>query len=198
MRLFQVSVAAFFVLVIGYFVAAPYLTLGEIKEAIEKQDPVALRSHMDVTTLSINLKEQIHGVIMKNVTEKDKENVLTELMMNLASKKLVDRLLKSDTLGDVLAGKVPVGAVLDAVSAPDFAANIMAGKTSNLVQISAQPTDIGKQIAEAMEGASASFDGINEFSADIKTSTGKDVRVIMTRQHRAKWKVTNVVLPLEA
>lgn len=198
MRLFQVSVAAFFVVVIGYFVAAPYLTLGEIKEAIEKQDPVALRSHLDVTTLSINLKEQIHGVIMKNVTEKDKENVLTELMMNLASKKLVDRLLKSNTLGDVLAGKVPVGAVLDAVVAPDFAANIMAGKTSNLIQISAQPTDVGKQIAEAMEGASASFDGINEFSADIKTSTGKDVRVIMTRQHRAKWKVTNVVLPLEA
>lgn len=198
MRLFQVSVAAFFVVVIGYFVAAPYLTLGEIKDAIEKQDPVALRSHLDVTTLSINLKEQVHGVIMKNVTEKDKENVLTELMMNLASKKLVDRLLKPDTLGDVLAGKVQVGAVLDAVSAPDFAANIMAGKTSNLVQISAQPTDVGKQIADAMENASASFDGINEFSANIKTSTGKDVRVIMTRQHRAEWKVTNVVLPLEA
>ncbi len=198
MRLFQVSVAAFFVVLITYFIAAPYLTLGEIKEAIEKQDPVALRSHLDVSTLSINLKEQIHEVIMKNVTEKDKENVLTELMMNLASKKLVDRLLKPDTLGDVLAGKVPVGEVLDAVARPDFVANIMAGKTSNLVQISAQPTDIGKQIADAMKGASASFDGVNGFSADIKTSTGKDVRIILTRKHRAEWKVTNVVLPIEA
>lgn len=198
MRLFQVSVAAFFVVLIGYFVAAPYLTLGEIKEAIEKQDPIALRSHLDLTTLSINLKEQIHGVIMENVTEKDRENVLTELTMHLASKKLVDRLLKPDTLGDVLAGKIQVGEVLDAVAKPEFAADIMDGKTPKMIQVSAQPTDVGKQIAEAMEGASASFDGINQFSANIKTSTGQDVRVIMTRKHRAEWKVTNVVLPVNA
>lgn len=198
MRLFQLSVAAFFVILIGYFVAAPYLTLGEIKAAIEKQDPVALRSHLDVSTLSINLKEQIHGVIMKNVTEKDKENVLTELTMNLASKKLVDRLLKPDTLSEVMAGKVQVGEVLDAVAAPDFVATIMAGKAPNLVKVNDKPTDMSKVISDAMDNASASFDGLNEFSADIKTSTGKDVRVIMTRKHRAEWKITNVVLPVKA
>ena len=171
-----VVAAAAIVVLVGYVAVGPFITIHQLKSAIERQDPEALASTVDFPTLRENLKEQLNAFFVSNAAIELKDNPF-------------------GALGALFASKLAESAV-DALVTPPGLANLMAGRPKQ-----AQPEQHAQQSSvrapELLRNARYTYDGMNKFSARVSAEQGQEIRFVFTR-HALSWKLSNIIIPQSA
>src|SRR5947207_1374394 len=95
-------------ILIGYVAAGPFITIHQIKSAIERKDSEALASNVDFPLLRANLKEQFNALVLRGVANDAKDNMFGALGMLIASRfveSFVDIVVTPAGLASLMAGK---------------------------------------------------------------------------------------------
>ena len=175
-----VWVGAIVVLVVllgGYVVASPYITITEIKTSVQDRDQEKMAGDINFPVLRENFRQQLNEQLIKSNTIKmqDNDNSYAIIEVFSLSRKMADELT-------------------NALITPAGLTNIMFG--GKLLQDGIavnQPTTENREI---FKDASYSFDDINSFSARVKNDHDEDVRFVLTRNGLA-WQLTNIVFPIK-
>ena len=166
------SVGIIVTLVTGYIFAAPYITVYQMKIAVENHDGEALSEHIDFPSLRQHLKDQLN---VQLATEME-DNPFTAIAV---------------TFGGMLGGKV-----IDTYVTPAGIMELMKGEspdTENTGSSIQKDTPL-----EPLTNVSMSYASFNKFSVTVKkTESGEDVKFNLRRKG-IRWKLTEILLPLEA
>jgi hypothetical protein len=158
-----------------YVVAAPYITVHQMRDAAKQRDGEALSEHIDFPSVRQSIKDQLNAKFAKAVSE-DKEmsdSALAPLGMAFAS--------------------VVIDKAIDVYVTPAGIAQLMAGE--NL-----QPdTDRegGRHDSadrEPLSEASMSYEAISKFSVRVKNEDGEEVKFVF-RRRGIGWKMTDIIIP---
>ena len=166
-----VAIVCLVVLLGGYAVAGPYMTLSAIKTGLVDQDTEKLSENIDFPVLRENLREQFMAAAMKKSGNELEGNPFAGLAAGFAAK-MVDGLL-------------------DTMVTPSGLASLMEGKKSKEGE-SDGPVDRDKIFADAKLG----YDSLDTFSVRVPNEKGEELRLILKRQGLS-WKLANVVIPLD-
>lgn len=163
-------------IIVGYTVAGPYITVHQLKGGIKQQDSEKLSENIDFPSLRQNLKEQLNSYMMRNTATELKDNPFRLLAVGLASK-LVDGMVESFV--------TPAGP-----------ANLMEGKKPKQGEISETASTDTNLKREPFKKARYIFDSMSKFSVWVPNEKGEEVRFVLTR-NALDWKLSNIVIPLE-
>lgn len=173
MKKFIIATVFFVFALIAYIAAGPFITIHQIKAAVNKQDSELLSESVDFQQLRSNVKEQLSAFFVKKAASELKNNPLEALALGLASK-FVD------------------GAV-DAVVTPSGLANLMEGKEPKPIQSSDEKTTEPKR--QLFRDARYTLDSSHKFSIWVNDGKGNDIRFVLTRDGLS-WKLTNIIIPM--
>ena len=163
----------------GYVVAGPYITISAIKDGIVERDADKLSDNIDFPALRQNLKDQINAQVMQNAATELKDNPFAALAVGFASK-MVD-------------------GVVDAYVTPSGLAKIMEGEKPNIQKNNGAISD--KEINDApkkedlFKNARYSYDSMSRFSIYVPNDKGEEARFVLKRQDLS-WKLVNIEIPM--
>lgn len=158
----------------------PYVTLYEIKEAVEHNNSAKLKAYIDFESVRRDLKDQIRTFLATKLESVRKSNQVLELLGADIAGRLADKM---------------VDKVIDAAVTPEGLDELMRGKI-----IAGQITSEDKQPEGAQPpDVSLHYETWSKFVAEIKNKSepNKKVKLILTRQG-LDWKLTAVSLPLDS
>ncbi len=168
----------------GYYVASPYYTLYQLKNAVEKHDTATLVDAVDFVSVKASIKDQLKTKLATELPDTNDEFAL---------------------LGAVFA-TVMIDGLIDAVVSPKSMELLIQGKdiTQDLSLAKLQDsmtnraaTTASSSIADELE-YHPSYQTLNTFSIDIKKpSANQPLTVIMQRYGLFTWKIVDVRLPME-
>ena len=163
------AIVVFVVLLGGYVVALPYITITDIKTFAQDRDQEKIAEYINFPVLRENFKQQLSDQMIKSDTDTMQDNHYAALeVIGLASK-----------MADVL---------VDAFITPAGLTSMMSGQ---------KPGQYGTtENREIFKAAKYSFDDTNSFSAQVKTDDDEEVRFVLTR-NGLSWKLTNIIFPLQ-
>lgn len=166
----------------AYVVALPYITVYQIRQAVEMRDSVALSEHIDFPSVRLSLKEQLNAALMdKMQSDEMKDNPFAALGMMLAGP-LVDKVLEAYVtpagIGKLLSGEKP--SVKNAKKIRSETESVASNTTST-----GEQTTEEKPLAEVSLGYKTS----SRFEVEDKK---KGVRVVL-RRTGLTWKVTDIL-----
>ncbi|WP_011588132.1 MULTISPECIES: DUF2939 domain-containing protein [Alcanivorax] len=160
-----------------YVVAAPFITVYQMKSAAENYDGEALSEHIEFPSVRQSLKDQMNVMFAKQMTEDEemKDNPFA-------------------VLGAAFAG-VMVDKMVDAYVTPAGITQLMAGEKP---QPGAGQGDDSTGSAERnpWEDASMSYESFDKFVVKAKGADGGDGKFVLRRQGIG-WKLTEIIIPLE-
>lgn len=162
-------------LLVGAGVAGPYLTLYQLRTAIQEQDPERLADQVDFPTLRSNLKDQINARTAQAISERP-DSPLSALALGLTTQladHAVDALITPPGLASLMAGYGPRPATVPPAD-PDAPGT-------------APPAD-------PFRDARTRFDNPNRFSVQVRTRRGDLIHFVLNR-HGLKWRLSNILLP---
>lgn len=163
------------VLLVGAGVAGPYLTLYQLRTAIQEQDPERLADQVDFPTLRSNLKDQINARTAQAIPQL-RDSPLSALALGLTTQladHAVDALITPTGLASLMAGYGPRPATVPPAD-PDAPGT-------------APPAD-------PFRDARTRFDSPNRFSVQARTRRGDLIHFVLSR-HGLKWRLSNILLP---
>lgn len=166
------SIVAMGLLLIGYVIAGPHLTLNNIKEAIEQGDSEQLSENIDFPVLRTNMKDQLNATMVNGAEAELKDNPFGVMAMGFVSS-IVDKMV-------------------DAFITPPGLATIMQGHRPKLGE-PASLEDTGTA-REPFKDARYAYDGLSKFSMWVPDDSGSETRFILSRDFLS-WKLTNIVFP---
>lgn len=169
-------VAVVGVVLLAYVGVGPYLTVHQIRTAIEQQDSEKLESNIDFPALRANLKEQLNAALMTRAMDEAEDNPLALLGMAL--------------------GSHLVEGMVDAMVTPTGIANLMAGRKAWRKAVASEPDAPGAERPKVLENPRYRLDGLSRVSVRVHARQGKEVRLVLTR-HWLSWKLSNIILPLD-
>lgn len=172
MAMFSLLVLA---LLVGAGVAGPYLTLYQLRTAIQEQDPERLADQVDFPTLRSNLKDQINARTAQAIPQL-RDSPLSALALGLTTQladHAVDALITPPGLASLMAGYGPRPATVPPAD-PDAPGT-------------APPAD-------PFRDARTRFDSPNRFSVQARTHQGDLIHFVLSR-HGLKWRLSNILLP---
>jgi len=172
MAMFALLVLA---LLVGAGVAGPYLTLYQLRTAIQEQDPERLADQVDFPTLRGNLKDQINARTAQAIPQRS-DSPLSALALGLTTQlaeHAVDALITPTGLASLMAGYGPRPATVPPAD-PDAPGT-------------APPAD-------PFRDARTRFDSPNRFSVQARTHQGDLIHFVLSR-HGLKWRLSNILLP---
>lgn len=167
-------VAGLFVI---YMVAAPYITVYQMKSAAETRDGEALSEHIDFPSVRQSMKDQMNVMWAKKMAEDDdmKNNPLAALGTVFAGtlvEKMVDGFVTPAGITELMAGQKPT---------------MDAGKGSVAVD---------NPEREPFSNASMSYESLDKFVVTAKGNDGREGRFILRRQG-ISWKLTAIIVPFD-
>ncbi len=160
------------VLLVGAGVAGPYLTLYQLRTAIQEQDSERLADQVDFSTLRGNLKDQINARTAQAISQRP-DSPLSALALGQLADHAVDALITPPGLASLMAGYGPRPATVPPVD-PDASGT-------------APPAD-------PFHDARTRFDSPNRFSVQARTRRGDLIHFVLSR-HGLKWRLSNILLP---
>jgi hypothetical protein len=163
-------------LLVGAGVAGPYLTLYQLRTAIQEQDPERLADQVDFPTLRSNLKDQINARTAQATPPQWRDSPLSALALGLTTQladHAVDALITPPGLASLMAGYGPRPATVPPAD-PDAPGT-------------APPAD-------PFRDARTRFDNPNRFSVQARTRRGDLIHFVLSR-HGLKWRLSNILLP---
>ncbi len=162
-------------LLVGAGVAGPYLTLYQLRTAIQEQDPERLADQVDFPTLRSNLKDQFKARTAQAIPQW-RDSPLSALALGLTTQladHAVDALITPPGLASLMAGYGPRPATVPPAD-PDAPGT-------------APPAD-------PFRDARTRFDSPNRFSVQARTRRGDLIHFVLSR-HGLKWRLSNILLP---
>lgn len=172
----------------GWLWFAPYQAAGELRDALDAGDAVAIEERVDFPVLRESLGDQIRGMLTKTAAEQGGDNPLGALAAGL--------------------GSLMVDGILDAFVTPTSIAALAKGEEPEPGHRPGlppkPPSDVpppsgGAEPAEEDEPfANATYrrDSFDRFSILVPTEDGDEVRFVMGR-YGLGWKLREIRLPLD-
>ncbi len=161
--------------VLAYAAAGPFITLYQIKAALQAKDAPRLAHYIDFPELRTNLKEQINTLILNKLPAGVEDNPFGAMGLALAAT-LVDGLV-------------------DGYVTPSGLATLLSGKLPDL--LGAQPqadTSAAQPPTTAPAGTQYSFESARQFSVRVQVGNQRAIRLVLERTGLT-WKLTNIILP---
>jgi hypothetical protein len=160
-------VAAFAaVILVAWFIAAPWIALGGMKQAIQERDADRLAEYVDFPSVRQSLKDQLNAVITDSLADSSEDNPMTALGVALGGA-MVDRMVES-------------------LVTPDGLARIYEGK-------SPLPMEAGTGADATQPIGEVGYESWDKFVVDIGEG-GNQVNLIL-RQRGLGWALTAINLP---
>lgn len=173
-------------LVFGYLFASPYLTIYQIRQAIEQEDSAALASHIDFPSVRQSLKDQVNAQMLQDMPQAPSSE------RGLAA------------LGAILASSM-LDKVVDVMVSPQGITVLMQGK--QLKDSLPMQTQSDFQTTHSSESASLSgaekvnykgrYQSFNQFAVQIQHPHNHLPTKIILQRTGLSWKVTQIQLPIE-
>ena len=160
-----------------YVVAAPYITVHQIRDAAKRQDGEALSEHIDFPSVRQSFKDQANAAFAKEVLE--------------------DKKLRGSPYADIgmaIAG-VMVERLVDAYVTPAGITMLMSGDFPDL-EDGKHGKDSGKSNREPLSDASMSYESLSKFVMRAKNEDGEEVKLVL-RRRGIGWKMTEIIIPIE-
>jgi hypothetical protein len=164
----------------AYAVATPYITLSQMKSAVDKQDSEAIAEYIDFPSVRASLKDQLNAVMAAEMSKQGmQDNPFAAVGVALAgamTDRMVEVYVSPAGLRQMMAGEAPNS------------------KTRPGTDGGAGGQD-GKSQKKPLANATTAYEGVSKFVVTVKGEKGKTVRVIL-RRSGLDWKVTDIVLPM--
>jgi hypothetical protein len=158
-----------------YVVAAPYITVHQMKSAAESHDGEALSEHVEFPSVRQSLKDQMNAMFAKKMAESD------EMKNNPFA-----------AFGAVLEGMM-VDKMVDAYVTPAGITQLMAGEKPQ----AAQGEDASSSTArKPLSEASMSYESLGKFVVRVKGNDGGEGKFVL-RRRGLSWKLTDIIIPLQ-
>lgn len=158
-----------------YMVAAPYITVHQMKEAAKRRDGESLSEYIDFPSVRQSIKDQLNAKFAKAVSE---------------DKDMSDSAFAP--LGMAFAGVV-IDKMIDVYVTPAGITQLMAGES--LVPDAEQEGGRDESTdREPLSDASMSYETINKFSVRVKDEDGEEVKFVL-RRRGIGWKMTDIIVP---
>lgn len=169
-------VAGVGVLCASYVVAAPYITVYQMKAAAERHDGEALSEHIDFPSVRQSLKDQINAAFLKDMTKDSgtKDSGPAALGTAVAGI-MVDRL---------------ADAFLEAYITPAGFTQLMAGDEPSP---EGQDSD-GNLGCKPLSDGSSSYESLDKFVVSLEGDAGEECKLVLRRRGFG-WKVTEIIAP---
>lgn len=170
------AIVVLVVLLGGYIVASPYITLMDIKIRMQDHSQENMAKIINFPVLRENFRQQLSEYLIKsNAVNMHDDNPYAGVEVFGLTKKMADDL--------ILALISPAGLT-----------NLISGQ--KLLQDGIAVNQQTTENSEIFKAARYSYDNINSFSARVKDDHDEDVRFVLTR-NGLSWKLTNIVFPLQ-
>lgn len=157
-----------------YIVAAPYITIYQMKSAAESRDGEALSEHIEFPSVRQSLKDQMNAIFMKEMATNE------EMQDNPFA-----------AIGVALAGLM-VDKMVDAYVTPAGITHLMAGEKPS-PSVETRPSDGTER--KPLSDASMSYESFDKFAVKVKNNGGGEAKFILSRRGIG-WKLTEIMIPL--
>jgi len=176
MKKINYGVGAVIVLVLGYILAAPYITVYQMKTAAESHNGEALSEHVDFPALRQSLKDQMNVMLGTVMAKETKRGNLFVAFGAAFAGMMVEKMV------DVYVTPVGITELMKGDKTESEGPN---GDT--MVQAQSKP----------LFNASMSYESFSKFSITTRNSEpGKEVKFILRRRGMG-WKLTEIIIPLQ-
>ena len=167
------------VLLAGWLVSGPYLTLRGLAGAIEQRDTSQLDRYVDFPMLRANLRAQLDDYVVRRAGPDVQSNLVGALLLT-AGQKL------SGTAVDAMVTPAGIGALMEGHTLWKRASNDLESNDAYAAPRAARP----------LQGATHRFESTSRFTATTHTAKGAPVVFVLQRQG-LRWKLVNIELPLD-
>ncbi len=167
------------VLLAGWLVSGPYLTLRGLAGAIEQRDTSQLDRYVDFPMLRANLRAQLDDYVVRRAGPDVQSNLVGALLLT-AGQQL------SGTAVDAMVTPTGIGALMEGHTLWKRASNDLESNDAYAAPRAARP----------LEGATHRFESTSRFTATTHTAQGAPVVFVLQRQG-LRWKLVNIELPLD-
>ncbi|SCW38633.1 Protein of unknown function [Pseudomonas peli] len=162
----------------GYVIAAPYITVYQIRQAAKASDADALEQHIDFPSVRESLKAQMNAHVMESAKTELADNPFAAFGVAFASA-LVDRMVTAFVtpagLAEMMKGKKPA----------------MAGSAG---EEKGSASDTHER--EPFEGADMGYQGPNRFVVTVTNAKGGDPARFILKRSGISWQLSDVKLPM--
>lgn len=164
------------VLLAGYLLATPYLTVNQMREAARARDANALAAYIEFPSVRRSFKAQFKAVIDNKVFPGAQDSALARIGAGVATA-LVER-------------------GIDFMVTPEGVQKLMSGaKVYEDGNARAEDADTAKQ-NEPFTDVARHYESLNRFVATVKTADGDDIDFVLQRRG-LDWKLAEIRLPLQ-
>jgi len=165
------------VLLSGYVVAGPFLTINAIREAVRNEDSRALSRQVDFPALRASLRAQLSDAIVREAGA----DVQSSLM---------------GAIGLRVAGSA-AGAGVDMMVTPVGLSALMRGQRLWSLSGGASPMRTGPDPARAdpLEDAHYRYHSPSRFTATVRDDRDRPIEFVLTRDG-LRWKLSDIRLPI--
>lgn len=167
------------VLLAGWLVSGPYLTLRGLAGAIEQRDTSQLDRYVDFPMLRANLRAQLDDYVVRRAGPDVQSNLVGALLLT-AGQKL------SGTAVDAMVTPAGIGALMEGHTLWKRVSNDLESNDAYAAPRAARP----------LQGATHRFESTSRFTATTHTAQGAPVVFVLQRQG-FRWKLVNIELPLD-
>lgn len=160
-----------------YLIAAPYITVHQMKSAAESHDGEALSEHIEFPSVRQSLKDQMNAMFAKAMVQQEdaKDNPFV-------------------ALGVALAGIV-VDKAVDLYVTPAGITQLMAGEKPR-PDTERGSGSVDKSERKPFSNTSMSYESLNKFVVRVKGDDGAEGKFVL-RRRGTSWKLTEIIVPLE-
>lgn len=168
------------VTIMVYLAVSPYLSVYQIKRAVDARDSEALAGFVDFPKVRESLKAQMNSVILKSTEKELKDNPFAAIGMALAGA-MVDKMV-------------------DVYGTPAGLAQMLRGDEPSLSKKNEKPSVYSYQApvdpskGKALSNAKLRYDGVNKFIVSTPVESGKEASFILSRQGLS-WAITDIRIP---
>ena len=174
------SILGGFILVLllagGFAFASPYIALEGLRDALESGDAEDISDRVDFPLLRLNMKDQLHAVMAKNVGRESEDNPFAALATSMAS--------------------LVIDKALDALVTPAGVAKLVAGQQLLDPQApddNQTPDGDSNTRRNLLSEARVVHDSLDRVSVWVPNDYGNEFRIVM-RRFGMTWKLTNVIM----
>lgn len=179
-----------------YILALPYITVYNIKAAVEARDGIALADHVDFVSVRQSLKDQMNAMFLEEMSSsKMKDNPFAALGMVFAGTmidKMVDAYITPSGMAQLMSGEHPD----DSQSSNKNATPSQNSKSSNKNAMPSQnsKSDHSSANQKPLSNATMSYQSLSRFEILVEKEHKNGAKIIM-RRNGLEWKITEIILP---
>ncbi|MGR7920058.1 DUF2939 domain-containing protein [Zobellella denitrificans] len=189
MRTLKLVLVLAAVLALGYGVAAPWLTVYQIREAADNRDGRALAEHVEFDSVRQSLKDQLNARMLRELGDDIRQNPLAVLgaaLANTVVDGLVDTYVTPAGIEQLMRGETPAPGIPRSDPPPAGTGTGTGNDTGKT----------GPERRKPFSDARMGYRSLNHFVVTMTDDSGKQAEFILSRRGLG-WKLTAIVLPLD-